>query len=129
MHAISLEEHNALLSEQGWKEEEFEVGFHQDIAASHIQQYAAMVENELAKGEVRGPDDSTGGRGGGVLPTFFVFGTAVFLTVEPRFMTLMVFRQKRCPFAGEVTLTCRSQYRIRIWWAPCFFNTPYLFCA
>lgn len=52
MHAIPLEEHNALLFEMGWKEGEFEVGFHKDIAANHFQQYAALVKNELAKGEV-----------------------------------------------------------------------------
>lgn len=53
MHAIPLEEHNQLLFEQGWKEEEFEVGFHKDIASSHFQQYAALVKKELAKGKVR----------------------------------------------------------------------------
>ena len=68
MHAISLEEHNALLFEMGWKEEEFEVGFHKDIAASHFQQYAALVKSELAKGEVRGPDDAMGGGGVSPLP-------------------------------------------------------------
>lgn len=59
MHAISVGEHNALLLEQGWKEEDFEVGFHKDIAASHFQQYAALVKSELSKGEVRSHDDST----------------------------------------------------------------------
>lgn len=52
MHAIPLEEHNALLFEMGWKAEEFELGFHKDIAASHFQQYAALVKKELSKGEV-----------------------------------------------------------------------------
>lgn len=53
MHAIPLEQHNSLLFEQGWKEEEFEVGFQKDIASSHFQQYAALVKRELDKGEVR----------------------------------------------------------------------------
>lgn len=57
MHAIPLEEHNSVLFEQGWKEEEFEVGFQKDIASSHFQQYAAMVKRELDKGEVRSRGD------------------------------------------------------------------------
>lgn len=69
MHAISLDEHNALLSEQGWKKEDFELGFHKDIAASHSQRYAAMMKSELAKTEVRSQDGSTAG--GGVSPLYF----------------------------------------------------------
>ncbi len=50
IHAISLEEHNDLLASQGWDEGEFEAGIHR---AKFFQQYAALVERELAKGEVR----------------------------------------------------------------------------
>ncbi|CAM9562536.1 unnamed protein product [Pylaiella littoralis] len=53
MHAIPLEQHNSLLFEQGWKEEEFEAGFQKDIASSHFQQYTALVKQELDKGEVK----------------------------------------------------------------------------
>lgn len=52
MHNISSKEHNGFLEEQGWSEQEFEAGFHQKIASTFFQQYAVLVQRELAKGEV-----------------------------------------------------------------------------
>ncbi|CAB1104988.1 unnamed protein product [Ectocarpus sp. CCAP 1310/34] len=52
MHAIPDEEHNRLLFEQGWKPEEYDAGFHKDIASSHFQRYASLVKRELDKGKV-----------------------------------------------------------------------------
>lgn len=60
MHAIPDEEHNRLLFEQGWKPEEYEAGFHKDIASSHFQRYASLVKRELNKGKV----SVEGGRAG-----------------------------------------------------------------
>lgn len=56
MHRVSMEEHNTLLKGRGWTEEEFEAGFRQGVpprqGSEHFIQYEAMVQRELAKGEV-----------------------------------------------------------------------------
>lgn len=45
-----------MLAERGWTEEEFEVGFQQGVAprqgSQHFVKYEALVQRELAKGEV-----------------------------------------------------------------------------
>ncbi|CAM9365156.1 unnamed protein product [Ectocarpus fasciculatus] len=57
LHGIVLEEHTFMLAERGWTEEEFEVGFQQGVAprqgSQHFIKYEALVQRELAKGEVK----------------------------------------------------------------------------
>lgn len=59
LHAISAKEHKELLhkellAEHGWKEDEFEAGFHKELASTFFQQYVALVQGELQKGEASG---------------------------------------------------------------------------
>ncbi|CAM9494534.1 unnamed protein product [Ectocarpus sp. 13 AM-2016] len=56
-HGVALEEHNFMLAERGWTEEEFDVGFQPGVAprqgSQHFVKYEALVQRELAKGEVK----------------------------------------------------------------------------
>ncbi|CAM9770905.1 unnamed protein product [Ectocarpus sp. 4 AP-2014] len=54
LHAISGKEHKDLLAEHGWNEEDFEAGFHKELASTFFQQYVALVQSELQKGEASG---------------------------------------------------------------------------
>lgn len=57
MHGISPEEHQELLKEHDWREEEFEAGFQKGVAprdgSKHFLKYEALLRRELEKGEVR----------------------------------------------------------------------------
>ncbi|CAB1116594.1 unnamed protein product [Ectocarpus sp. CCAP 1310/34] len=56
MHGISPEEHQELLKEHEWREEEFEAGFQKGVAprdgSKHFLKYEALLRRELAKGKV-----------------------------------------------------------------------------
>lgn len=57
LHSISYKEHEDLLSEHGWTEEEFEAGFQKSVpprdGSKDFLKYEALVRRELANGEVR----------------------------------------------------------------------------
>ncbi|CAB1106867.1 unnamed protein product [Ectocarpus sp. CCAP 1310/34] len=92
MHAIPDEEHNRLLFEQGWKPEEYDAGFHKDIASSHFQRYASLVKRELDKGKVTSKAKSN-------LRKFRTQGS-----ISPRAHLLAVEKEGLCG-AGRLTST------------------------
>lgn len=55
-HGISLAEHQGLLEQNDWTEEEFEAGFQKGVAprdgSKDLLKYEALVQRELGKGEV-----------------------------------------------------------------------------
>lgn len=55
-HGISLAEHKELLRQNEWSDEEFQAGFQKGVAprdgSKDLLKYEALVQRELAKGEV-----------------------------------------------------------------------------
>lgn len=56
MHGISADEHQEVLRQHNWKEEEYEAGFQKGApprdGSKYFLKYEALVRRELAKGEV-----------------------------------------------------------------------------